>query len=197
MAKITFTNKTDNQTSALAEIYKVTAANVNEIKTSVNDLYDDQGGFVDYVDASTSVTPINLTQDTYIDLTNDKAGSDTLTTYKPTYITGDLWDSATNTIDLSEVPVGKVLLIRTDYDVTAGSANTRMDSRLYFPDTSKSLEFAHDLIASSGSEVRYSRTTQFFVTAAIKTTGVKIQVKVDKSGATARVENLQITILSF
>lgn len=197
MAKITFTNKTDNQTSALAEIYKVTAANVNEIKTSVNDLYDDQGGFVDYEDAATSVTPINLTQDTWIDLTNDKAGSDTLTTYKPTYITGDLWDSATNTIDLSEVPVGKVLLIRNDYDVTAGAANTRMDTRLYFPDTSKSIEFAHDLISSSGDEVRYSRTTQFFVTAAIKTTGVKIQVKVDKTGATARVENFQITILSF
>ena len=75
MAKITFTNKTDNQTSALAEIYKVTAANVNEIKTSVNDLYDDQGGFAFYEDAATSVTPINLTQDTWTDLTNDKAGS--------------------------------------------------------------------------------------------------------------------------
>ena len=197
MAKITFTNKTDNQTSALAEIYKVTAANVNEIKTSVNDLYDDQGGFAFYEDAATSVTPINLTQDTWTDLTNDKAGSGTLTTHKPSYITGDLWDSATNTIDLSEVPVGKVILIRNDYDITTGAANTRMDSRLYFPDTSKSVEFAHDLISTSGDEVRYSRTTQFFVTSAIKTTGVKIQVKVDKNNASARVEDFQITILSF
>lgn len=197
MAKITFTNKTDNQTSALAEIYKVTAANVNEVKTSVNALYDDQGGFAFYEDAATSVTPINLSQDTWTDLTNDKAGSGTLTTHKPSYITGDLWDSATNTIDLSEVPVGKVMLIRNDYDITTGAANTRMDSRLYFPDTSKSVEFAHDLISSSGDEVRYSRTTQFFVTAAIKTTGVKIQVKVDKNNATARVEDFQITILSF
>jgi hypothetical protein len=197
MAKITFTNKTDNQTSALAEIYKVTAANVNEIKTSVNALYDDQGGFAFYEDAATSVTPINLTQDTWTDLTNDKAGSGTLTTHKPSYITGDLWDSATNTIDLSEVPVGKVILIRNDYDITTGAANTRMDSRLYFPDTSKSVEFAHDLISTSGDEVRYSRTTQFFVTAAIKTTGVKIQVKVDKNNASARVEDFHITILSF
>lgn len=197
MAKITFTNKTDNQTSALAEIYKVTAANVNEVKTSVNALYDDQGGFAFYEDTATASTPINLTQDTWTDLTNDKAGSGTLTTHKPSYITGDLWDSATNTIDLSEVPVGKVMLIRNDYDITTGAANTRMDSRLYFPDTSKSVEFAHDLISSSGDEVRYSRTTQFFVTAAIKTTGVKIQVKVDKNNATARVEDFQITILSF
>ena len=197
MAKITFTDKTDNSTSALADIYKVTAANVNEIKTSVNGLYDTLGGFAFYEDATTSGTPINLTADTWTDLTNDKAGSGTLTTYKPSYVTGDLWDSATNTIDLDEVPVGSVVLVRNDYDVTAGAANTRMDSRLYFPDTSKSVEFAHDLISSSGDEVRYSRTTQFFVTAAIKTTGVKIQVKVDKNNATARVEDFQITVLSF
>ncbi len=197
MAKITFTDKTDNQTSALAEIYKVTAANVNEIKTSTNALYDTLGGFAFYEDTATTATPINLSQDTWTDLTNNKAGTGTETTYKPTYITGDLWDSATNTIDLSEVPVGKVILVRNDYDITTGAANTRMDSRLYFPDTTKSVEFAHDLIATSGDEVRYSRTTQFFVTSAIKTSGVKIQVKVDKNNATARVEDFQITILSF
>lgn len=197
MAKINFTNKTDNSTSALAEIYKVTAANVNEIKSSVNALYDTLGGFAYYEDTATTATPINLTVDTYTDLTNDKAGSGTLTTYKPSYVTGDLWDSATNTIDLGELTEGKVVLVRIEYDITTGSANTRMDSRLFFPDTNKSLEFSHDTIASSGTEVRYSRTTQFFVTDAIKTSGVKIQVKVDKSGATARVEDFQITILSF
>lgn len=197
MAKITFTNKTDNSTSALAEIYKVTAANVNEIKTSVNALYDTLGGFAFYEDTATTATPINLATDTWTDLTNNKAGSGTLTTHKPSYVTGDLWDSATNTIDLGELPVGTVVLVRNDYDITTGSANTRLDARLYFPDTTKSVEFSHDTIASSGTEVRYSRTTQFFVTAAIKTTGVKIQVKVDKNNATARVEDFQITVLSF
>lgn len=197
MAKITFTNKTDNTTSGLADIYKIKAADVNEIKTSVNALYDTLGGFAYYEDAATTGTPINLTAATWTDLTNDKAGSGTLTTYKPSYVTGDLWDSATNTIDLDEIPVGSVVLVRNDYDITTGAANTRMDSRLYFPDTSKSVEFSHDTIATSGTEVRYSRTTQFFVTSAIKTTGVKIQVKVDKSGATARVEDFQITVLSF
>jgi len=197
MAKITFTNKTDNSTSELAEIYKVTAANVNEIKTSVNAIYDTLGGFAFYEDTATTATPINLTADTWTDLTNDKAGSGTLTIYKPSYVTGDLWDSATNTIDLGELPAGSVVLVRNDYDITTGSANTRMDSRLYFPDNNKSVEFSHDTIASSGTEVRYSRTTQFYVTDTIKTTGVKIQVKVDKSGATARVEDFQITVLSF
>ena len=197
MAKIAYTSKADNVVSGLPEINKVTAANMNEIKTSVNALYDTLGGFAFYEDAATAITPINLSQDVYTDLTNNKAGSGTTTTFKPSYVTGDLWDSATNTINLSEIPVGKVVLVRCDYDIITGSANTRMDSRLYFPDTAKGLEFAHDLILSSGTEVRYSRTTQFFVTASIKTTGVKIQVKVDKGGATARVEDFQITVLSF
>ena len=197
MAKIAYTSKADNVVTALPEVNKVTAANMNEIKTSVNDLYDTLGGFAFYEDTATSATPINLTQDVWTDLTNNKAGSGTLTTYKPSYVTGDLWDTATNTIDLGEIPVGKVVLVRNDYDITTGSANTRMDSRLYFPDTAKSVEFAHDLISASSTEVRYSRTTQFFVTASIKTTGVKIQVKVDKGGATARVEDFQITVLSF
>lgn len=66
MAKITFTNKTDNQTSELAEIYKVTAANVNEIKTSVNAIYDTLGGFAFYEDATTETNPIQVSSDTWV-----------------------------------------------------------------------------------------------------------------------------------
>jgi len=40
MAKIIFANKEDNQVSPLDEKYKVTADNMNEIKASVNALYD-------------------------------------------------------------------------------------------------------------------------------------------------------------
>ena len=91
MAKIAYTSKADNVVSGLPEINKVTAANMNEIKTSVNDLYDTLGGFAFYEDTATSATPINLSQDVWTDLTNNKAGSGTLTTYKPSYVTGDLW----------------------------------------------------------------------------------------------------------
>ena len=76
-------------------------------------------------------------------------------------------------------------------------ANTRLDARLYFPDTGKSIEFSHDNIASNGDQVRYSRTTQIFTRTSELTGGCKIQVKVDKSGATAIVEDFVITILSF
>ena len=196
MAKITYSNKTDNQTSALPAINKVTAADLNEIKTSVNDIYDTLGGFAYYVDTETSVTPINLTADTWTDLTNDKAGTNTHTNL-PSYVVGDLWDSAANKIDTSKVGANKIILVRNDFDVTAGAANTRIDARLYFPDTGKSIEFSHDNISSNGDQVRYSRTTQVFILSSELTSGCKIQVKADKSGATMVVEDILITILSF
>jgi len=196
MAKITYTNKTDNQTSALPDINKVTAADLNEIKTSVNDIYDTLGGFAFYEDATTSGTPINLTAETWTDLTNDKAGTGTHS-HLPSYISGDLWDSSANKIDTSKVGANKVLLIRNDFDVTSGAANTRLDARLYFPDTGKTIEFSHDNIASNGDLVRYSRTTQIFTRTSELTGGCKIQIKVDKSGATAVVEDFVITVLSF
>ena len=196
MAKITYTNKTDNQTSVLPAINKVTAADLNEIKTSVNAAYDKFGGFADYEDATTIGTPISLTADIWTDLTNDKAGSGTHS-HLPSYISGDLWDSASNKIDTSKVGANKILLIRNDFDVTAGASNTRLDARLYFPDTGKTIEFSHDNIASNGDQVRYSRTTQIFTKTSELTSGCKIQVKVDKSGATAIVENILITVLSF
>ena len=196
MAKITYTNKTDNQTSALPDINKVTAADLNEIKTSVNDIYDTLGGFAFYEDATTSGTPINLTAETWTDLTNDKAGTGTHS-HLPSYISGDLLDSSANKIDTSKVGANKVLLIRNDFDVTSGAANTRLDARLYFPDTGKTIEFSHDNIASNGDFVRYSRTTQIFTRTSELTGGCKIQIKVYKSGATAVVEDFVITVLSF
>jgi len=197
MAKIIYTNKIDNKVSPLPDINKITASDVNQIKESVNSLYDSKGGWADYADASTLVTPINLTQNVWTDLTNDKAGAGTITTYKPPFVTGDLWNSTSNSVDFSEIGVGKVLMIRNDFDVTAGASNTRLDARLYFPDSSKSIEFMHDNIAHNNDLVRYSRTTQIFIKQSELASGCKIQVKVDKAGCTATVENILITVLSL
>ena len=196
MAKITFTNKTDNQTTELSEIYKVTASNVNEIKTSVNALYDTLGGFAFYEDATTETTPIQVSSDTWVDLTNDKAGSGTLTTYKPSYITGDLWDSATNTIDLDEIANGKVVVVRTDFEYTADSSNQHVDARLYFTDISKELHFLHADLGSEHGAHHYVNTMQFYVDSNIQTSDVKIQFQSSGSGD-LKVNGFMITILSF
>lgn len=196
MAKITFTNKTDNQVSGLAEIYKVTAENVNEIKTSVNSIYDTLGGFAFYEDATTATTPINISADTWTDLTNDKAGSGTLTTYKPSYISGDLWDSATNTIDLDEIPNGKIVVVRTDFEYTPGSSNQHVDARLWFPDISKELHFLHADLGGQHEEHHFVNTMQFYTESNIQTSDAKIQFQASASG-TLKVNGFLITVLSF
>jgi hypothetical protein len=196
MAKITFTNKIDNQTSALPAINKVTANDLNEIKTSVNDIYDKLGGFAFYEDATTAVTPINIVGDTWTNLTNDKAGSGTLTTYKPSYISGDLWDTATNTIDLDEVPNGKIIIVRTDFEYTPGSSNQHVDARLYFPDISKELHFLHSDTGSQHEEHHFVNTMQFYSDSNIQTSDVKIQFLSSGNG-TLKVNGFLITILSF
>ena len=196
MPKITFSNKIDNQVSVLPLTNKVTAADLNEVKESVNELNDTIGGWVDYEDLTTSITPINLTQNDWNNLTNDKSGPNTNITYKPTYITGNLWNSASNSVNFSEIGVGKVVIIRTDFNVTAGAANTRLDARLYFPDTEKTVEFLHDNIADNNDLVRYSRTTQIFIQQSELTSGCKIQVRANKAGCTVKVENFLINVIS-
>lgn len=75
MAKITYTTKVDNQTSELAAINKVTADDMNEIKTSVNALYDNHRGWARYDDTQyTSSSTYALTASTPFVLPNN-AGS--------------------------------------------------------------------------------------------------------------------------
>lgn len=196
MAKITFESKIDNQISELPSINKVVSQDLNEIKSSVNQLYDDKGGFAFYQDQTTSTTPIVVATDTWIDLTNDKSGPDTLTTYKPNYVSGDLWNSANNTISLNEIPNGKIVLLRTDFNYIEGSSNQHFDARIYFPDLDKELHFLHLDLGSKHLENHFVNTIQFYVDENIKTSNVKIQIKSSGSG-TAVVNSFLITVLTF
>jgi len=196
MAKITFETKLDNQISELPSINKVAALDMNEIKSSVNQLYDDKGGFAYYQDLTTETTPIVVTADTWVDLTNDKAGPDTLTTYKPGYVSGDLWNSANNTISLNEIPNGKIILLRTDFNYIEGSSNQHFDARIYFPDIDKELHFLHLDLGSKHLENHFVNTIQFYTDSNIQESDVKIQIKSSGSG-TAIVNSFLITVLTF
>ena len=196
MSKITFETKIDNQISELPAINKVQASDLNEIKTSVNQLYDDKGGFAYYQDQGTTTTPIVVSADTWTDLTNDKSGPDTLTTYKPSYVSGDLWNSTNNTISLDEVPNGKVVLLRTDFSYNAGSSNQHLDARVYFPDIDKELHFLHVNLDTHHLEDHFVNTMQFYTDSNIQTSDVKIQLKSSGSG-TITVNNFLITVLTF
>ena len=196
MAKITFETKIDNEISELPAINKIAAADANEIKTSVNQLYDDKGGFAFYEDEGTTTTPIVIAADTWTDLTNDKAGAGTLTTYKPSYVNGDLWNSANNTISIDEIPNGKVVLLRTDFTYNSGSSNQHLDARVYFPDIDKELHFLHVNLGSQHSEDHFVNTMEFYTDSNIQTSDVKIQVQSSGSG-TVTVNNFLITVLTF
>jgi hypothetical protein len=196
MAKITFETKLDNQISELPSINKVAALDMNEIKSSVNQLYDDKGGFAYYQDSTTEITPIVVAANTWVNLTNDKAGPDTLTTYKPNYVSGDLWNSANNTISLNEIPNGKIILLRTDFNYIEESSNQHFDARIYFPDIDKELHFLHLDLGRKHLENHFVNTIQFYTDSNIQESDVKIQIKSSGSG-TVIVNSFLITVLTF
>lgn len=72
MSKITYTAKADNTISALPEINKVTASDMNEIKTSVNVLYDNLPGWARYDDTQyTALAPYNFAGATAFTIPNN------------------------------------------------------------------------------------------------------------------------------
>ena len=83
-------------------------------------------GFADYNDAGTSVTPVNLPTDTWVDLTNDGLGPFSQESLPLSMSEGLL--GAGGAIDISSMPTGSDILIRQDFTVTPASNN----AALYF-----------------------------------------------------------------
>ena len=80
-------------------------------------------GVWDYNDATTSTTPIALTlANTDYELTNDGAGTFTITTYKLADV-GEIWNVSTNRFDWSGLSLGDTVDIRTDITWTSAGAN--------------------------------------------------------------------------
>jgi len=120
MAKITYTDKQSVRSSLESAQNLVTADDLNEIKTSVNTLYDEGAnqvkntfGWALYVDTGNSL--VITSTDTL--LTIDSASS--ITTYKPRSFTGEMW--ANNAIQ-SEV-VGDAYDGRLDFTIASTANN--------------------------------------------------------------------------
>jgi hypothetical protein len=193
MSKITYTDKVDNTVSQLPDINKVKAADLNEIKTSVNAIYDDKGGFANYEDVATITTPIVLSANTWTNITNDKQGEHTTEVYKPAYVTGSLWNSATSKIDLSEVAVGKVVLIKVDFEIVQTSNNTILQGQLIGGGHTMQL-LTTEMKFASGTH-HYSITNMVYVEdAAMQTAGLNIQLKTS-SNSQVEMHNIMITII--
>lgn len=96
----------DNFTAAQSEIIA--------LQTSI--------GWADYNDTATATTPISPTINTFTKLTNNGLGVQTVETHLPAGIT-NLWNSTTNQINLSQVPLYSMVNARYDISVTTTAAN--------------------------------------------------------------------------
>lgn len=80
-----------------------------------------QIGYVDYKDSATAGTPIRVSPSTWTKLTNNKLGANTRTRL-PSGIT-NLWNSTTNQLDLTQLPVDTMVEFQVDIAVTTSAAN--------------------------------------------------------------------------
>jgi len=193
MSKITYTDKVDNVVSALPNINKVKAADLNEIKESVNAIYDDKGGFANYEDLATITTPIVLTADTWTNLTNDKQGDHTTEVYKPAYVTGSLWNTAASKIDFTEVPIGKVVLLKVDFQIVQTANNTILECQIV--GGGHTMQVLTTEMKSSGDDHHYSVTNMVWVEdAAMQTAGMNVQLRTSNNSQ-VEVHNIMITII--
>jgi len=105
-------------------------ANFSAAKTEIEALQT-RTGFVDYNDLTTSTTPIAVAASTWTKLTNDKAGANTKIDALPSGVTS-VWNTTTNQLDLSQLPINTTVEIRADIVVTTTSANqiVKTDIRL-------------------------------------------------------------------
>jgi len=99
-------------------------------KASVDDLTSTigaaQSGYANYADTATDTTPIALTADTWINLTNDGLGAESQERL-PAGVSTLLHSSGA--IDPSSLPLDSEIFIRQDYEVTPSSNNASLQFR--------------------------------------------------------------------
>lgn len=133
----------------MAELNTITDPNLPEPKNistaAANKVYVSNGsgsgswlqpytiGFEDYNDTGTAQS---LTSGSWVKITNDAAGANTLTTYKLPGKT-NIWDTTSNYFDWSTAgyALGDVMQIRFDVSVTTAGTNTNIGLRLKMAST--------------------------------------------------------------
>ncbi len=125
MSKITYVAKEFARTNPLPEKNKVTDANLNEIKASVNALYDEVG-WVKYTDSVNTVSnkqTLTAGQENIITIVD----SNPIISQKPVAI------GAHNLFSLNKIrpfTSGDGYLIRIDFDASTSNANGNFDAKI-------------------------------------------------------------------
>lgn len=118
---------------------KGSSLNHAELDENFNDLKE-RFGWVDYNDLGTTASPIALTvANTNYEMTNDGAGANTRTEYKPA-THGAIWNTVTDRFDFTSLKVGDVVTIRGDVTFHTSGAN-------------RAVKMFIELATGSGSEI--------------------------------------------
>lgn len=110
------------------------------------------GGFVDYNDAATSVTPLVVTGGgADVQITNDTLGAFTNTAYLPSGVTS-IWNATTNQFDFSQLSLGDMIDIRLELFPTTSGPNSEIeiDLELGVGGNPYTISFARSSFKTSG-----------------------------------------------
>lgn len=159
--------------------------NSQSISSSSFDITD-HIGLVDYNDASTASTPIDLVAGEWTDVPNDKLGSFTLESFLPSSITS-LIDPSTGYLDFSELTLGSDILIRFDGRVNPNINNALFQARYVLGQGENEYpldSFSVRCDAGSGIEYPTEKGTFYIYMGDLNTQGGvgKIQVKLSSNG---------------
>lgn len=125
MTKISYTNKVDTVTNPSAEPNKVTADDLNEIKSSVNSLYDSQG-WIRYRDTVNDSSNKQVLTES-IDNTITIVDLSPIDTYKPAIIGSDeLWTGN----KITPYSIGDSYLVRLDFKASIDNVTGFFDLKV-------------------------------------------------------------------
>ena len=172
MAKIAYSNKVGLIANPANAQNKVSDADMNEIKTSVNALYN-VAGWVEYKDLTNTVSnKQSLTAGQETALTID--GASTIKTYKPLGMaTSELW--ASNKI--TPLALGDAYQIRIDFQADIANANGYFDFGIYIDGAiGYAVQDTYTFPKGSGVAHRYSLNFLIYCLATFLANGGELRI---------------------
>lgn len=155
----------------------ITAAKLREFTV---ELIKKAGGWLFYQNSSS--TKQSITADTETLLTNDGAGDETLTTYKPYYLESALLSS--NAIQLSELELGTLVHGRFSSQITTTSNNTEIKLRAKFKNSGGTViatyDFANIAFKDQGNH-SINQTGIFFVANGFENGSIEFYAEADQN----------------
>ena len=162
------------------KIYKDTITTQFVINTTKSVL-----GYMDYNDASTSIAPVDIDANVWVDIPNDGAGEFTSIAYAPIGVTR-LLDTTTGYVDFSQLNVGDCVSIRNDFTVTPNLNNSLLKFRyvagLLYPFTQEQVLGRLDTGAGLGYRFSLKADLLYIGSEDVRDGPVKLQVKLSDPG---------------